>query len=90
MPGTLVVYVAHTDNNPWLPSCANKAILLWIPLLKTLHNFLNIFLMLLLPKLLRLHGRPHLSQIDTEVDQCRYWKGHEDNRNPSKLHQVVY
>jgi hypothetical protein len=31
MPRALVVHVAHAHGNPWLPSCANEAILPWVP-----------------------------------------------------------
>uniref|UniRef100_J3N2F1 Uncharacterized protein n=1 Tax=Oryza brachyantha TaxID=4533 RepID=J3N2F1_ORYBR len=68
MPSTLVVYITHANSNPRFPSSANKAILLWVPLLEPLHNFLHIIIVFPLAALLRFHGRPDIAQIDIEVD----------------------
>jgi hypothetical protein len=62
--GVLVVHIVHADGNSWLSGGADEDVLLGFALFEPLRDLLHVFLVLLLPLLVVLHGRPHVTRVE--------------------------
>ncbi|GMP91924.1 hypothetical protein CsSME_00042385 [Camellia sinensis var. sinensis] len=90
MPSALVVHIAHSNSNPGFPSCADKAVLGWIPLFEAFHYFLDIFIVFLLTLLEGLALRSGVPKICHEVQCEGDREDNKDNQNPSELDKIVH